>query len=1251
MNRKTQLSIIIAISALLGVLVFIALHISSDLSDNQSTSKFPVQIQEYMSSNTLYPDENGVCTDWVELYNSSDADINISGFKLTDESRKSRYTVPAGTVISAHGYHVIYCQKSAGNAYADFGISRNGGEELILLNRKNVLIDSVRTISLPENASAERNEKGEFIVSQSPSPGGALIFSEEEIQNNSENIFVTTYGKVRFSEVIPGNTLYSDGHGVIADLIELVNVSETDADISGYILQDGIDGNRFVFPEGTILKPGEYYVVYCSRAQREGTYADFALSRNGGETLLLYTKEEQLTDYFTTVFCGKNEAVIRVNDTICVVPYTTPGFPNTEEAYRTCLMTHSASDGIIISEIMSSNQSYVFQNGTVPDWIELTNMSSENVDLSGYGLSDRASSVRYLFPEGTILEPGRCLVIACDGNAGTMEASAHFGLSYTGGETVFLTKPDGTISFAAETVRTETDTSMIYDRTILPSISKQPTPGFPNNEAGLKAYRETIAAPERGLIISEFMPKNTCTYASEDGRFSDWIELYNSSDSVIDLSLFCLSDREDDLTRYTLPQGYINPGEYIVILCDKEKTGSAQQLTLPFGLSTKGGKLFLSSIAGEIYDQADYKACDDDRSFICGEEAAFIETDCPTPGFSNTTEGYQNCLCSWLPEGLYISEVMPSNRSVARNNGDYFDWVELCNGSSESVQLEKYYLTDDFEEYDKYQLPDVTLKSGDRIIVYCSGKPDLTGKDSYHCPFKLNGGEDRLYLYSDSGKLLDFMHIYKVPAQGSIGRQSRDSGIYYYEKPTPQKNNTGGTKAKLISAMPTADRTSGVFENAGGFFVTLSAPGKIYYTTDGSRPTENSTPYTGPLEVTRTGVIRAAALEEDKRMSEVLTLAYTMNEGHQFPILNLVIAPEDFSGAKRGIYSNPLENWQRDACIVYTDANGTVTHDCGVRISGQTSRGRAQKSFKLVFSDQYGGRLYYDIFGETCEQKSFPELLLRSGLDSKYGLYREPLMQHLALPYRDTTFVQDSVPIIVYINGEYYGIYQFMEAYSEETLADRMGVSPESITLYKGMLYPEHKHFEIYRLMEYVKTHDMRNSKDYEYIKAHLAFEDLIDWTIFQAFSGNTDISANVRYFTSSETDGRWHFALYDLECGLRSDTSFDIVFKRGQTADLIKPLLRNSEFRDMFLKRLAFLCENAFQKEDVLALFYQFDRMMRPEVERHFTRWGLKPITYIYNYNQMEQLLKADRAKQLKQSARARLHMSQEEYKSYFGE
>ena len=139
--------------------------LSSGLSGNQSTSKFPVQIQEYMASNTLYPNENGVCTDWVELYNSSSANIDIGGFKLTDENRKSRFTVPAGTVLPGHGYYVIYCLRSGGSEYADFGISRTGGEDIMLLNRKNVLIDSVKTIPLPENASAERDEAGVFHIS------------------------------------------------------------------------------------------------------------------------------------------------------------------------------------------------------------------------------------------------------------------------------------------------------------------------------------------------------------------------------------------------------------------------------------------------------------------------------------------------------------------------------------------------------------------------------------------------------------------------------------------------------------------------------------------------------------------------------------------------------------------------------------------------------------------------------------------------------------------------------------------------------------------------------------------------------------------------------------------------------------------------------------------------------------------------------------------------------------------------------
>ena len=105
MNKKKTIALLLLVLSLavLAGVVFLAQGFVSGLSSNQSTSKFPVQIQEYMSSNTLYPNENGVCTDWVELYNSSSADIDIGGFKLTDENRKFRFTIPSGTIIPGHG--------------------------------------------------------------------------------------------------------------------------------------------------------------------------------------------------------------------------------------------------------------------------------------------------------------------------------------------------------------------------------------------------------------------------------------------------------------------------------------------------------------------------------------------------------------------------------------------------------------------------------------------------------------------------------------------------------------------------------------------------------------------------------------------------------------------------------------------------------------------------------------------------------------------------------------------------------------------------------------------------------------------------------------------------------------------------------------------------------------------------------------------------------------------------------------------
>ena len=67
------------------------------------------------------------------------------------------------------------------------------------------------------------------------------------------------------------------------------------------------------------------------------------------------------------------------------------------------------------------------------------------------------------------------------------------------------------------------------------------------------------------IVINEIMPLNISTIADEDGDFSDWIELYNSGSSSINLDGMQLSDDVNDLGKWVFPNKTLSAGEYILI--------------------------------------------------------------------------------------------------------------------------------------------------------------------------------------------------------------------------------------------------------------------------------------------------------------------------------------------------------------------------------------------------------------------------------------------------------------------------------------------------------------------------------------------------------------------------------------------------------------------------------------------------------------------------------------------------------------
>lgn len=96
----------------------------------------PIVINEVSASNDIFVNDLFKKADWIELYNKSDEDINIAGLYLTDNPKKpQKYQIPLdniklNTIIPAHGYKIVWCDKKegAGDAiHADFKLEADSG--------------------------------------------------------------------------------------------------------------------------------------------------------------------------------------------------------------------------------------------------------------------------------------------------------------------------------------------------------------------------------------------------------------------------------------------------------------------------------------------------------------------------------------------------------------------------------------------------------------------------------------------------------------------------------------------------------------------------------------------------------------------------------------------------------------------------------------------------------------------------------------------------------------------------------------------------------------------------------------------------------------------------------------------------------------------------------------------------------------------------------------------------------------------
>ncbi len=705
------------------------------------------------------------------------------------------------------------------------------------------------------------------------------------------------------------------------------------------------------------------------------------------------------------------------------------------------------------------------------------------------------------------------------------------------------------------------------------------------------------------LLITEIMEKNHATLPDEDGDFPDWLELANISDEPISLSGFRIADR-DGRKGWHFPDVSLASGERLILFASK-KDRQGTFLHTDFALSGSDCICLYDSM-DHLVDRALCGGCEADVAYALQPDGIWSASLYPTPGFENTASGYDFFQETLSPRGpLVLNEIAVKNLgiNVAGTSTDC-DWIEIRNISNASVTLSDYYLSDKDDEPFLWRMPDRSLAPGAVLVVVCES-PDSGFYGTSPCTgFSLNASHEELYLRHRTGDLIDWADLRDIPAGGSYGRKNDKAGFFFFASPTPGAANAGGKRR--VSAPPVCLTKDGVFEDTESVMLEISGSGTLRYTINDSAPTEDSTLYTDPIEITETCVVSVKNYEPDALPSRTLSLTYIINEGHTLPVASFVA--EDFTDFS-SIYSSTTKLYKMPGSLSFYRDEDSFKINCAVNLNGATSLVLTKKNLAVHFSGAYGtDTLEHDIFGSR--PYSFTDLLLRAGQDQFQTVIRNELAQRLAEKAEAQVINQRSIYCVLYLNGTYAGIYTIKDRPNESLYAGIAAVDEDSVECVEA---PAAYQSDLYNAtVGFVNSHDMSLDKNYDLFCENVDIDSLIDWLIIEGFCANTDLtSGNLRYARSYLADGRWHLLFYDLDAAFRSFDSIQRNLLNEYAAQTIQvsafcyPLLKNATFCDQFLTRAASLLRGPLSNESVIGEIDRLCDELRPEIPRDFALAG----------------------------------------------
>jgi hypothetical protein len=779
---------------------------------------------------------------------------------------------------------------------------------------------------------------------------------------------------------------------------------------------------------------------------------------------------------------------------------------------------------------------------------------------------------------------------------------------------------------------------------------------------------------EAQIVLNELSNRNSGQIADEDNSPEDWIELYNPSGSAVNLAGYYLSDDSLNLEKWAFPSYQMPSKDHLIVFASgKDRTvppenfhwespvlpGNTFDYTVPtastsvswmkpaftptgwsqgkggFGFGDNDDATIVPTSAMAVYIRKSFLIpvgfrytnmalhVDYDDGFIVylnGIEIArksIIGT--PTWNSAAATTHEASMYSGGKPETIWIDTTFVKSLLITGKN---IFAVEVHNYISTSTDLTL--------------IPFFSFKINDSYLFFERTPTSIipSGSENLHTNFKIDSKGEKIFLFNKKENAHESVWVKDLSAGWSVGRKSDGANSWgIFAQPTPSAANT--TKASSSEREPDP-----VFSVSEGYFTskqsisltTTSLTAEIRYTTDGSEPISTSNLYTGvPLTITVTGIIRATCFSKGDKLPgrSVANTYFVNNTGHSIPVLSVITNNTNLYGGS-GIFDNWQQEWERPCYVEYFDANKKKQFEqfSGIQIDGGAggSRSNAQHSFRLEFDNSlYGeGNVHYPLIPDRPDRKNYKSIYLRNGSNQWQIFQFKDAMECKMMSYNTNNYYSNCTPVVVYINGSYFGVYEMREKLNDEYFQENYKATIDStfqlLSLswyYQSILRALNGSVSSFTT-DYTNFLNL-NQAETNYLQKADQILDLdyyTDYIIAQSWIADSDWPYNnIKIVKSDFTKNRWRFILQDLEWSLNpngwtNSYTDHISFMLNYNPNVPylrfwKELIKNQTYKKRFINRFADIMNTSYLPQNTIAIAQSVYNASYSEMRGEYARWS----------------------------------------------